>query len=229
MSKKSNNTTYDVLPPLPDVSSLEEYGADSILPDKKKKSKKDVDVPRGTSELTAEENRQYIDQTLNLIDLDSVNFSSAVNIRNRVKLYFKLCAESGLRAVLPGLQLALGIDDPTWKAYLEGRKGTAATQKEFKVAETMLQHQTTMWMASGRIAPVAGIFELKSYHGRTEEQKYEVKDKDALGQSTTREELEKKYAGLELSKSFVPDKEIIGVDDLIIDGPTEDTAEGQND
>ena len=180
---------------------------------------------RGTAELTPLENANYINQTMELIELEDVNFNSYVNVRNRTKLYFKMCAERGLRPVLPGLQLALGIDDETWRQWLDGKRGSASVRKAFKEADTMLQHQTAMWTVSGRIAPVAGIFELKSYHGRTEDQKYDNKPADALGKAKTREELEKKYEGLELTKSTETIE--IGVDDYEITTPSK-TEEGED-
>ena len=210
--------------------------SDKKAPSSRGKKKSEVGLPdagyggdkgqmRGTAELTPLENANYINQTMELIELEDVNFNSYVNVRNRTKLYFKMCAERGLRPVLPGLQLALGIDDETWRQWLDGKRGSASVRKAFKEADTMLQHQTAMWTVSGRIAPVAGIFELKSYHGRTEDQKYDNKPADALGKAKTREELEKKYEGLELTKSTETIE--IGVDDYEITTPSK--AEGEED
>lgn len=184
-------------------------------PPEKPQNKITVRKAQGTTEMSKEENDAYIEQTLFLLSLDPVKFDSAVNVRNRVKLYFQNCKANGLRPVLPGLEIALGIDDDTWMRYLYGDMGSDEVIREFKKAEQMLQHQASMWVAAGKIAPVAGIFNLKTYHHRTEDQEYSPNGGDLLGRLRTQEELEKKYEGIDLTFSDVKVEEI-GLEDMVI-------------
>jgi len=218
--KKNSNTQLALDTPTRSGTKPKEW-ADTALAledletPEEKPQKVTVRKAQGVTDMTKEENQSYIDQTLYLLSLDPVNFDSAINVRNRVKLYFNDCKKNGLRPVVPGLQIALGIDDDTWMRYVNGDMGSEAVIKEFKVAEQMLQHQMTMYVAAGKIAPVAGIFQLKSYHHRKDEQDYSPNGGDLLGKARTREELEKKYEGIDLTFSDVKVEEI-GLDDMVI-------------
>lgn len=219
MAKKNNNKNTDIDKLSSRTSdkylAQMEYSLDDLDTPQEKPQKVTVRKAQGTTEMTKEENDAYIEQTLYLLSLDPVNFDSAVNVRNRVKLYFQNCKTCNLRPVLPGLEIALGIDDDTWMRYINGDMGTDAVIKEFKVAEQMLQHQTAMWVSAGKIAPVAGIFQLKTYHHRTEDQTYSSNGGDLLGKARSREELEKKYEGIDLTYTDVK-VESIGLDDMVI-------------
>jgi hypothetical protein len=102
------------------------------------------------------------------IDLDSDD-----EVRDRINLYFDYCTQEGLKPVIEGLALAIGIDRRTlWEWETSQKRATLGSSRAdmIKKAKDYVAFLMSDGVMSGQINPVTWIFYAKNYFGMTDSQ-----------------------------------------------------------
>lgn len=137
------------------------------------------------------DNTRYLQHSLTIANLPSIDIKDAAQIETRVFEYFQLCAADDMKPSVAGLALAVGVDRKTiWQwATAEKSDRSNAVKKAYR----MLDLQMTDYMQNGKINPVSGIFLMKNNFGYTDKQEVVVTPNNPLGDGTATEEIEQRY------------------------------------
>lgn len=118
-----------------------------------------------------------------IIGWPKLDIKSSEQVEQRIKEYFHVCADCGVRPGVVGLSAALGIDR---RRLYEIRTGSSKgydvpstvsdlIKKAYSTIETLWEYQ----MQSGTINPIAGIFLGKNQFGYKDTQEYTITPKVA--------------------------------------------------
>lgn len=155
-------------------------------------------------QLAPGDNTKYINHSLRIAALPSVNMNDSDQVGRRITEYFSICAEEDMKPSMAGLALALNIDRRRLWEIRENVATRGVTNNDvrelLKKAQHVLDMQMVDYMQNGKINPVSGIFLMKNNFGYTDKQEVLVTPRDPLGEQKDMNELKRLY-----DESMVPD------------------------
>ena len=125
-----------------------------------------------TQELTAEgvgmepgENARYIRNALASWDLPPIDISDPEQVKERLGMYFRHCAENDRRPQIIGMCNWLGISRDTLNNWKNGDMRAGTHSDIIKKAYDLMEEMWTDYMTNGKISPPTGIFLAKNWYG----------------------------------------------------------------
>lgn len=172
-----------------DDKSLTEIGEKIV---KQKRPKKSEEMAVHTE---PGDNTRILTHAMEISNLPQIDTSDPVQVANRLREFFEICARNDMRPNVPSMALSLGIDRRTlWKwANGEGKGKNSDIRDTVKKAYALLNILIEEYMQTGKINPVSGIFLMKNNFGYADKQEVVLTPNNPLGDQTTNEELEQRY------------------------------------
>ena len=130
------------------------------------------------------DNRKYLEHSMVMLDWPDVNVREPEQVKERMGMYFALCAQDDMKPSVAGMALAFGVDSKTLPPE---------SRNLVKKAYQLLNAQMENYMQNGKINPVAGIFLMKNNMGYADKQEVVLTPNQQLGDQVPAEDLEKKY------------------------------------
>ncbi len=129
-----------------------------------------------------------------LWDLPAIDNNDVIQVENRTRDYFNICAENDMKPSVAGYAFALGVDRRTLWTWVTGvTPKPPAVLDCIKKAYEMLNIMMEEYMQTGKINPVSGIFLMKNNFGYTDKQEVVVTPNNPLGETTDQKALEERY------------------------------------
>lgn len=125
------------------------------------------------------DNQKYIDVSLKLFNLPSIDLHNPEQVQTRLTEYFKIQYEADLKPTVAGMAMALGIDRRRlWeiRADVSNRNQDlpTPTRDSIKKAYDFMENLWENYMQNGKINPVSGIFLGKNNFGYQDKTEYVV-------------------------------------------------------
>ena len=128
------------------------------------------------------DNQKYIDVSLKLFNLPSIDLHNPEQVQARLNEYFSIQYEADLKPTVAGMAMALGIDRRRLWEIRSGAKMGGHTQIELptptvdsiKKAYDFMENLWENYMQNGKINPVSGIFLGKNNFGYQDKTEYVV-------------------------------------------------------
>ena len=142
----------------------------------------------------AGDNRKYLEHSMTMFDWPVINARRPEQVKERIGMYFALCAKDDMKPSVAGMALAFGIDRRTlwkWANGIESDYIPAESRDFIKKAYQFLNAQMENYMQNGDINPIAGIFLMKNM-GYADKQEVVVTP-NQLGEQLSANDLQKKY------------------------------------
>lgn len=153
MSNKNNNGT-----------DLSQEQAEAIV--KKKRGAKWVqDLTADGGNIEPGENSRFIRFALASWDLPPIDISDPQQVRERIGMYFRHCAENDRKPQIVGMCNWLGINRNTLNEWKNGEVRSATHGDIIKKAVNFIEEMWADYMLSGKINPASGIFLAKNWYG----------------------------------------------------------------
>ena len=143
----------------------------------------------------AGDNRKYLEHSMTMFDWPVINARRPEQVKERIGMYFALCAKDDIKPSVAGMALAFGIDRRTlwkWANGIESDYIPAESRDFIKKAYQFLNAQMENYMQNGDINPIAGIFLMKNNMGYADKQEVVVTP-NQLGEQLSANDLQKKY------------------------------------
>ena len=144
-------------------------------------TKKKTGRPKGTTDKTPrkkrtdrtvavnpDENSNMISYALALMNLPKIDYNNHNQLKQRIEDYFNLSSAYGYKPAVASLASALRIDRATLFNWLNGKTETIKNKECFdtlKAAYDSINMLYEVYMNTGKINPVAGIFLMKNNMG----------------------------------------------------------------
>lgn len=153
MSNKNNNGT-----------DLSQEQAEAIV--KKKRGAKWVqDLTADGGNIEPGENSRFIRFALASWDLPPIDISDPEQVRERIGMYFRHCAENDRKPQIVGLCNWLGITRETLNTWKNGDVRSTTHTDIIKKAVNFIEEMWADYMLTGKINPASGIFLAKNWYG----------------------------------------------------------------
>ena len=128
------------------------------------------------------DNQKYIDVSMKLFNLPSIDLRSPEQVQERLNEYFKIQYEADLKPTVAGMAMALGIDRRRlWEIRSGAKIGghtpidlPTLTVDYIKRAYDFMENLWENYMQNGKINPVSGIFLGKNNFGYQDKTEYVV-------------------------------------------------------
>ena len=130
-----------------------------------------------------------------IYDLPKIDLDDDQAVRDRIDYYFDYCTQQGLKPVVEGLALAIGIDRRTlWDWENSNRRAELSSTRAdiIKKAKDYIAFLMSDAAMSGQVNPVTWIFYAKNYFGMTDRQEFIVTPTQPLGDQFTADEIAKR-------------------------------------
>ena len=124
-------------------------------------------------EVPQDKKRMIVNSLNDLINMGKCETNMA--LRERIGMYFDLCASGSLRPGMSTLRLAIGVSKTTLYDWSVGNHCDAERAEIIRKAKDAIEAYVEQCMFQGQINPVSGIFVLKSYFGYNENLNEEYK------------------------------------------------------
>ena len=142
------------------------------------------------------DNRKYLEHWLKMWDWPSVDMKQREQVKERIGMYFKLCADDDMKPSVAGLALAFGVHRKTiwaWSTGVDSKTLPTESRDFIKKAYQILNAQMEDYAQNGKINPVAAIFLMKNHFGYQDKQEVVLTPNNQLGEAASAEELQQKY------------------------------------
>ncbi len=142
------------------------------------------------------DNRKYLEHSLKMWDWPSVDMKEPEQVKERIGMYFKLCADDDMKPSVAGLALAFGVHRKTiwaWSTGVDSKTLPTESRDFIKKAYQILNAQMEDYAQNGKINPVAAIFLMKNHFGYQDKQEVVLTPNNQLGEAASAEELQQKY------------------------------------
>ena len=111
------------------------------------------------------ENSRFLRWALASWDLPPIDISDPEQVRERIGMYFKHCAENDRRPQIVGMCNWLGISRDTLNMWVRGEARSATHTDIVKKAYELMEEMWTDYMTYGKISPPTAIFLAKNWYG----------------------------------------------------------------
>lgn len=143
----------------------------------------------------------YLAHTMRIARLPKCDTDSPECVERRINCYFDICIEDDMKPSMAELALSLGISRETLQNWRYGKSNKPKEVKDLiEGAYMVINAQLELYMQSGRINPVAGIFLSKNNLGYTDKTEIVLTPNDPLGSDTAN------------SKKYLDAYETLGID-----------------
>ena len=142
------------------------------------------------------DNRKYLQHSMVMLDWPDVNVREPEQVKERMGMYFALCAQDDMKPSVAGMALAFGVDRKTiwaWANGVDSKTLPEDSRNLIKRAYQFLNAQMEDYAQNGKINPVAAIFLMKNHFGYQDKQEVVLTPNNQLGETTSPEELQQKY------------------------------------
>lgn len=142
------------------------------------------------------DNRKYLEHSMVMLDWPDVNVREPEQVKERMGMYFALCAQDDMKPSVAGMALAFGVDRKTiwaWANGVDSKTLPEDSRNLIKRAYQFLNAQMEDYAQNGKINPVAAIFLMKNHFGYQDKQEVVLTPNNQLGETTSPEELQQKY------------------------------------
>ena len=129
------------------------------------------------------DNTLYLRQSLELMNLPTINLHDIVAVQERIDEFFNIMAKYDTKPTVAGMAMALGIDRRTLWAIRNDQPTGGAGYKtalppevanSIKKAYILMENLWENYMQNGKINPVSGIFLGKNNFGYQDKTEYVV-------------------------------------------------------
>lgn len=127
-------------------------------------------------------------------DWPKINLDSDKEVEDRINMYFDYCVKEGLKPVVEGLSLAIGISRKTLWDWENGiRRGESSEFRAdiIKKAKDYIAFLMSDSALDGKIFPATWIFYAKNYFGMKDTQDINIIPTNPLDRNMTPEEIMK--------------------------------------
>lgn len=111
------------------------------------------------------ENAKFIRFALASWDLPPIDISDPEQVKERLNMYFKHCAENDRKPQIVGMCNWLGISRQTLNEWVRGETRAATHGDIIKKAVSFVEEMWADYMQSGKLNPASGIFLAKNWYG----------------------------------------------------------------
>lgn len=111
------------------------------------------------------ENARFIRFALEAWDLPPIDISDPDQVRERIGMYFRRCAENDRKPQIVGMCNWLGISRETLNTWKNGEYRKDTHSDIIKKACTFIEEMWADYMQNGKINPASGIFLAKNWFG----------------------------------------------------------------
>lgn len=126
-----------------------------------------------------------------LWELDPVDLNDAEEVNERTKLFFALCDQYNVKALMETYCIALGWNHVTiWQAMTGKTK--KLSRPILQKANDRLLSDLVQLTASGQVNPIPAIFLLKNNYGYTDKVEIATTNADPLGEQRTLPEIKQR-------------------------------------
>lgn len=174
----------------------EEQAADIV---KKRKPKNGFEVMKDFGAAPGE-NAKFIRFALASWDLPPIDISDPEQVKERLGLYFRHCAENDRKPQIVGMCNWLGISRNTLNTWMNGEYRSSTHSDIIKKAVSFIEEMWADYMQSGKLNPASGIFLAKNWYGYKDVADVVVTPNNPY-QASSDEELKDKYL------TDIPDEE----------------------
>lgn len=164
-----------------------------IVTKKKRGSKWMQDLTaEGGGTLEPGENARYVRFAMASWDLPPIDISDPEQVTERLRMYFKHCAENDRKPQVVGMCNWLGISRQALNEWKNGETRSATHGDIIKKAYGMLEEMWADYMLNGKINPASGIFLSKNWFNYRDVADVVVTPNNPY-QAASEDELNKKY------------------------------------
>ena len=142
------------------------------------------------------DNTKFLTHAMRVRELPRIDTSDPVQVENRIKEYFAMCAVDDIKPTVKGFLNALRIGKTTLWEWKQGVVRAGTHQAIILEAYDMLEEMWEHYMMNGKINPVSGIFLGKNNFGYQDKQEYVVTPNQNGISTTDPTVIEAKYAEL---------------------------------
>lgn len=111
------------------------------------------------------DNTRFVRWALASWDLPPIDISDPEQVRERIGMYFKFCAENDRRPQIVGMCNWLGINRDTLNEWVRGVTRAETHSDIIKKAYNFMEEMWTDYMTYGKISPPTAIFLAKNWYG----------------------------------------------------------------
>lgn len=150
--------------------------------------------PKDPIKASPAEIRERSAKLLHIYKLPPIDLSDDKQVQDRIYYYFDYCEKEGLKPVIEGLALALGVTRQALYDWEIGRRrGDVGSSRAdmVKKAKEYIAYMMSDGVMNGKVNPVAWIFYAKNYFGMSDKQEIEVKAAGQLLPTMSPEEIAK--------------------------------------
>lgn len=151
--------------------------------------------PKNPIKASPAEIREKSRKLLHVYRLPPIDINDDQQVEDRINYYFDYCEKEGLKPVVEGLALALGITRQALYDWETGRRrgeSSSARADMVKKAKEYIAFLMSDAAISGQVNPVTWIFYAKNYFGMSDKHEIEVKANQPLGEELSPEEIAKR-------------------------------------
>lgn len=141
------------------------------------------------------DNTRYLTLALAVQDMPPIDTTDPVQVKNRVREYFSLCAEYDMKPTVKGFLNSLRVAKSTLWEWKQGTYRAGTHQAVILEAYDLLEELWENYMQNGKINPVAGIFLGKNNFGYADKQEYVLTPNTTVSEVDV-STIEQKYAEL---------------------------------
>ena len=141
------------------------------------------------------DNTKFLTHAMKVRELPRIDTADPVQVENRIKEYFTICAADDIKPTVKGFLNALRIGRTTLWEWKQGNFRAGTHQAIILEAYDMLEEMWEHYMMNGKINPVSGIFLGKNNFGYQDKQEYVVTPNTSV-ESMDVKTIEAKYAEL---------------------------------
>ena len=111
------------------------------------------------------ENAKFIRFALESWDLPPIDISDPEQVKERLGMYFKHCADNDRKPQIVGMCNWLGISRSTLNTWINGEYRNSTHSDIIKKAVSFIEEMWADYMQSGKLNPASGIFLAKNWYG----------------------------------------------------------------
>jgi hypothetical protein len=112
-----------------------------------------------------------------------INIDDDKQVEDRINLYFDYCVQAGLKPMVEGLALALGISRKTlydWESGYSRLESSPTRSDMVKKAKDYIAFLLSNYAMDNKVFPATWIFYAKNFFGMTDKQEIEIMAKSPL-------------------------------------------------
>lgn len=150
--------------------------AEVLAEEKQKQKRISPKRPNQTAQLEPGDNRKFISNGLQIMNLPAIDTDDAQQVWNRIEEYFAISTANDVKPSVAGMALALGTERQTLWRWINGVESSKskAVRDTLKRGMAFLNMQMEDYMQNGKINPVSGIFLMKNNMGYQDKQEVVV-------------------------------------------------------